>query len=45
LRLHPETIDLIVRRSEDATHPLAIPLWLGVLSLVAIAIALLSRAI
>jgi len=45
LRLHPETIELIVRRSEAATHPLAIPLWLGVLSLIAIAIALLARAI
>jgi ubiquinone biosynthesis protein len=45
LRVHPETIELIVQRSEAATHPLAIPLWLAVLSLIAIAIALLSRAI
>jgi ubiquinone biosynthesis protein len=45
LRLHPETIDRIVQRAEDASHPLAIPLWLAVLSLIAIAVALLSRAI
>jgi len=40
LRLHPETIERIVERGEAASHPLALPLWLGVLSLLAIAIAL-----
>jgi ubiquinone biosynthesis protein len=40
LRLHPETIESIVQRGEAASHPLALPLWLGVLSLLAIAIAL-----
>jgi ubiquinone biosynthesis protein len=45
LRLHPETIERIVQRGEDASHPLALPLWLGVLSLIAIAGALLSRAL
>ena len=43
--IHPETLELIVQRSEAATHPLAIPLWLAVLSLIAIAITLLARAI
>jgi len=40
LRLHPETIERIVERGESATHPLAVPLWLGVLSLIAAAMAL-----
>ncbi len=40
LRLHPETIERMIRRSEAAGHPLAWPLWLAVISLVAAAIAL-----
>jgi ubiquinone biosynthesis protein len=40
VRLHPETIERIIERGEAATHPLAAPLWLGVLSLIAAAIAL-----
>jgi len=40
VRLHPETIDEMIRRGETASHPLAWPLWLGVASLIAIAVAL-----
>jgi ubiquinone biosynthesis protein len=40
VRLHPETIERIAQRGEAASHPLALPLWLGVLSLLAVAIAL-----
>ncbi len=40
VRLHPETIDEMIRRGETASHPLAWPLWLGLASLIAIAVAL-----
>ncbi|MBV9523910.1 MAG: 2-polyprenylphenol 6-hydroxylase, partial [Alphaproteobacteria bacterium] len=40
MRLHPDSIALLFRRGEEASHPLALPLWLGILALLAIAIAL-----
>jgi ubiquinone biosynthesis protein len=40
LRLHPESIKLLIRSGESAGHPLRMPLWLGVLALIAIALAL-----
>jgi ubiquinone biosynthesis protein len=40
IRLDPRSIEILLRRAEDASHPLALPLWLGVASLVAIAIGL-----
>jgi ubiquinone biosynthesis protein len=40
MRLHPDSIKLLIHHGEAASHPLALPLWLGVLSLVATAVAL-----
>jgi ubiquinone biosynthesis protein len=40
LRLHPDSIKLAIRMGEQAGHPLGAPLWLGVLALIAIALAL-----
>jgi ubiquinone biosynthesis protein len=40
LPLHPGSIDLLIRRAERASHPLALPLWLATAALVAIAAAL-----
>jgi ubiquinone biosynthesis protein len=39
LRLHPATLAAVVKRAERMSHPLMIPFWIGVLALVAIAIA------
>jgi ubiquinone biosynthesis protein len=40
LRLHPDSIDGLIRRAERAAHPLRPPLWVAVLALAAIALAL-----
>jgi ubiquinone biosynthesis protein len=40
VRLSPATIELLARRSKQIGHPLGLPLWLGVIALIAIAIAL-----
>jgi ubiquinone biosynthesis protein len=40
MRLHPDSIRLLIRTGEDASHPLALPLWIGIIALVAIAVAL-----
>jgi ubiquinone biosynthesis protein len=40
LRLHPATIDELIRRGEQAAHPLRAPIWVAVLALAAIALAL-----
>jgi ubiquinone biosynthesis protein len=40
IRLDPDSIEVLLREAEDASHPLALPLWLALASLVAIAIRL-----
>ncbi|HZS82795.1 MAG TPA: 2-polyprenylphenol 6-hydroxylase [Stellaceae bacterium] len=40
MRLDPDSIALLIKRGEDASHPLALPLWLAICALVAIALAL-----
>jgi ubiquinone biosynthesis protein len=40
LRLHPDTLATVVKRAERMSHPLMVPFWVGVLALVAIALAL-----
>jgi ubiquinone biosynthesis protein len=40
LKLHPATLAAVVKRAERMSHPLMIPFWVGVLALVAIALAL-----
>jgi ubiquinone biosynthesis protein len=40
LRLHPDSLDDLIRRAERASHPLRAPLWIAVLALAAIALAL-----
>jgi ubiquinone biosynthesis protein len=40
IRLDPISIELLLRRAEDASHPLEAPIWLAVGSLVLIAIKL-----
>jgi ubiquinone biosynthesis protein len=39
-RLHPDSIALILRGGEEASHPLGLPLWIAVIAAVAIALAL-----
>jgi ubiquinone biosynthesis protein len=40
IRLDPDSIKQLIRTGEDATHPLALPLWIAIIALVAVAVAL-----
>ncbi len=40
IRLDPNSIKQLIRTGEDATHPLALPLWIAIIALVAVAVAL-----
>ena len=40
IKLDPDSIRELIETGEDATHPLALPLWIAIIALVAIAVAL-----
>jgi len=40
ISLSPTTIELLAQRGKQVGHPLGLPLWLGVIALIAIAVAL-----